>query len=166
MYYFCLLVVLPSNRTRTWRVRASCATTTPQDSGWQGNRTPRHPVSLFQPFQNHQILILEFLPEVTLLALDKALCDRIPTNFNFLIYGNTWVPVATGISASHVSAVCGLRADQPSLQSWLLEAPKELLYHFLVSQFQNLRKILGFFILILPLASRIIFSSPSTFTSL
>ena len=22
-------------------------------------------------------------------ALDKALCDRIPTNFNFLIYGNS-----------------------------------------------------------------------------
>lgn len=146
MYYFCLLVVLPSNRTRTWRVRASCATTTPQDSGWQGNRTPRHPVSLFQPFQNHQILILEFLPRVMLPALDKALCDRIPTNFNFIMEIHVG-PMCTGISASHVSAVLGY-------------------YPFLVIQFQNLRKILGFFTLILPLASRMIFSSPSMFTSL
>ena len=38
---------------------------------------------------NYKKLFFKFLPRVTLPALDKALCNRIPTNFNFLIYGNS-----------------------------------------------------------------------------
>ena len=34
---------------------------------------------------DYKKLFFKFLPEVTLPALDKALCDRIPTNFNFIM---------------------------------------------------------------------------------
>lgn len=126
-----------------------------------------------------KIVNVTFLSEVTLPALDKALCDRIPTNFNFLIYGNSrgsqW-PLESQPPTYRLYwrsfAACWLvimtlrilSAFQRPYEPWAF-APDVYLF-FLVIQFQNLRKILGFFILILPLASRIIFSSPSMFTSL
>ena len=95
----------------------------------------------------YEKISMQFLPEVTLPALDKALCDRIPTNFNFIMEisrGSRWPP----------------ESQPPTYRLYVGYYP------FLVIQFQNLRKILGFFTLILPLASRMIFSSPSIFTSL